>query len=51
LSDPGIEELMNAVDKGDRGKADTVYNLSIPTDDAKVTRRRPNLGRCRPNPY
>jgi hypothetical protein len=41
---------MNAVDKGDRGQADTVYNLSIRTDDAEVTRRRANPGPMQARP-
>jgi hypothetical protein len=41
---------MNAVDKGDRGQADTVYKLSIRTDDAEVTRRRANPGPMQARP-
>jgi hypothetical protein len=41
---PGIEELGNALARGDRGKADTVSDVSLRTDDAEVARRRPDSG-------
>src|SRR4051794_40959953 len=47
---PGIKELGDALAKGDRGKADTVSDVSLLTDDADVTGRWSCSGPLQANP-
>jgi len=42
VREPGIEQLGDALAKGDCGKADTVLGRVELTDDAEVIRRRPD---------